>query len=106
MSEGATVEEGDPVLVSLRPSAITLHTERPDHTSTRNVWVGRVAAMEGLADRVRIEVQGAPTALVDVTHAAVTELRVDVGTEVWLSAKATEMEAYATGPKRSGSATL
>ncbi|HET7350998.1 MAG TPA: ABC transporter ATP-binding protein [Marmoricola sp.] len=107
VSEGATVEEGHPVLVSLRPSAITLHTERPDHTSTRNVWRGRVAAMEGLADRVRIEVHGTPPALVDVTHAAVTELGVDVGAEVWLSAKATEMEAYAEGaPRRTETTTL
>jgi hypothetical protein len=36
----------------------------------------------------------------------VSELAVDVGTEVWLSAKATEMEAYATGSKHSESATL
>ena len=83
------------VLVSLRPSAITLHTERPEHTSTRNVWSGRVAAMEVLADRVRLQVQGEPTALVDVTPAAVAELRLAPGADVWLSAKATEAEAYA-----------
>ena len=37
-----------------RPNAITVHTEWPEHTSTRNVWPGRVAAMEVLADRDRI----------------------------------------------------
>ena len=65
------------------------------------------AKAEGLADRVRVEVHGAPPALVDVTHAAVTELGVDVGAQVWLSAKATEMEAYAEGgPRRRGTPTL
>ena len=84
-----------PALVSLRPSAITVHTEHPEHTSTRNVWFGRVAAMEVLADRVRLQVAGEPSVLADVTPAAVAELGLDVGRDVWLSAKATEVEAYA-----------
>ena len=84
-----------PVLVALRPSAITVHTGHPEHTSTRNVWPGRVRAMEVLADRVRLEVAGAPPALADVTPAAVAELDLHVGQDVWLSAKATETEAYA-----------
>ena len=84
-----------PVLVSLRPSAVTVHTGHPEHTSTRNVWPGRVAAMEVLADRVRLQVAGSPSALADVTPAAVAELDLEVGREVWLSAKATEVEAYA-----------
>ena len=83
------------MLVSARPSSITLHTERPEHTSTRNVWSGRLAGMEVLADRVRLQVEGAPSALVDVTTAAVAELRLAPGAGVWLSAKATEVEAYA-----------
>jgi molybdate transport system ATP-binding protein len=91
----ATESPQGPVLVSLRPSAITVHTEHPEHTSTRNVWPGRVAAMEVLGDRVRLQVTGAPAALADVTPAAVAELDLEVGREVWLSAKATEVEAYA-----------
>jgi molybdate transport system ATP-binding protein len=83
------------VFVSLRPSAITVHTEHPEHTSTRNVWPGRVAAMEVLADRVRLQLAGKPDVLADVTTAAVAELGLEVGGEIWLSAKATEVEAYA-----------
>lgn len=86
------------VLVSLRPSAITLHTERPEHTSTRNVWSGPVAGMEVLADRVRLQVLGEPAALVDLTPASVAELGIVPGREVWLSAKATELEVYAGLP--------
>ncbi len=91
----ATQAPGGRVLVSLRPSSINVHTELPGHTSTRNVWEGTVADMELLADRVRLQVQGLPSALVDVTAAAVSELGLDVGRAVWLSAKATEAEAYA-----------
>jgi molybdate transport system ATP-binding protein len=93
--EVATQAPSGPVLVSLRPSAITVHTEHPDHTSTRNVWTGRVASMEVLADRVRLQLAGDPPALVDVTPASVAELDLEVGHDVWLSAKATELEAYA-----------
>ena len=91
----ATDAPAGPVLVSLRPSALTVHTERPVHTSTRNVWAGEVVDLEALADRVRLQVGGLPAALVDVTHAAVADLGLEVGVRVWLSAKATEVEAYA-----------
>ena len=73
-----------------------MHTERPEHTSTRNVWPGRVTAMEVLADRVRLQVGGAPSALADVTPGGRRRARTwRSGSEVWLSAKATEVEAYA-----------
>jgi molybdate transport system ATP-binding protein len=87
--------EGRRVLVVLRPSAITIHTERPTHASPRNVWKGTVAALELLADRVRVQVEATPPALVDISAAAVAELALRPGTQVWLSAKATETEAYA-----------
>ena len=90
----ATSAPSGRVLVSLRPSSVTVHTERPEHTSTRNLWHGSVTDLQPLTDRVRLRVQGLPPALVDVTHAAVSELHLDVGRTVWLSAKATEAEAY------------
>ncbi len=82
------------VLVALRPSAVTVHDHHPERASTRNVWPGTVTGMELLADRVRIEVSGKPPALVDVTPGAVAELGLEPGREVWLTAKATETEAY------------
>jgi molybdate transport system ATP-binding protein len=82
------------VLVALRPTAIALHTGEPSHGSPRNVWRGRVAGLELLTDRVRVQVTGTPGALVDVTAAAVAELGLAEGTEVWLSAKATEVDYY------------
>ncbi len=87
--------QGARVLVAIRPTAIALHTTKPDHASPRNVWAGTVAGMELLTDRVRIEVTGAPSALVDITPGAVHELNLAAGTEVWLSAKATDIDIYA-----------
>ena len=82
------------MLVGLRPSAVTLHTTRPEHASPRNVWPGTVEHLELLGDRVRVQVAGTPAALVDVTPAAVAELALTPGQPVWLSAKATETVAY------------
>jgi molybdate transport system ATP-binding protein len=83
-----------PVLVGLRPSAISIHTARPSHASPRNVWQGTVVGLELLADRVRVQVDATPPALVDISSAAVADLALRPGTGVWLSAKATETEAY------------
>jgi molybdate transport system ATP-binding protein len=83
-----------PLLVAVRPSAIVLHTSRPEHTSARNVWPGAVTGLEPLADRVRVEGAGAPGALVDVTPDAVADLRLAEGRSVWLSVKATEVDVY------------
>ena len=82
------------VLVGLRPSAITIHTARPTQASPRNVWRGTVAALELLADRVRVQVDATPSANVDISAAAVADLALRPGTGVWMSAKATETEAY------------
>ncbi len=83
-----------PVLVGLRPSAITIHTAPPTHSSPRNVWKGTVTGLEQLTDRVRVQVDATPPALVDISAAAVADLALQPGTAVWLSAKATETEAY------------
>lgn len=85
---------GSQVLVALRPSAIAVHTDRPQHASPRNVWEGTIVALEMMADRVRAQVEGSPDALVDLTPAAITELDLRPGVRVWLTAKATDVDVY------------
>jgi molybdate transport system ATP-binding protein len=92
------VAVGGRVLVGLRPSSIAMYAARPDQVSARNVWSGTVRGFELLADRVRVEVRGDPDALVDITPAALADLGLRPGSEVWLSAKATETEAYPEPP--------
>ncbi|MBV9822381.1 MAG: ABC transporter ATP-binding protein [Actinobacteria bacterium] len=91
---GGGAAAGTRVLLAVRPSAISLHTEQPRAGSPRNVWPGTVAGVELLTDRVRVQVDGSPPALVDVTPDAVAELSLAAGSAVWLSAKATEIECY------------
>jgi molybdate transport system ATP-binding protein len=92
--------EAGPVLVAVRPNAIAIHTARPDHSSPRNVWAGVVTGLELLTDRVRAQVTGTPSALVDLTPDAVADLDLVEGRHVWLSAKATDLDVY-TEPQRS-----
>ncbi len=87
-------EERGEVLVALRPSAVTVSTEAPRPSSARNTWPATIAGLTLLTDRVRLDLDGRPSALVDVTPAAVAELGLDAGREVWLSAKAVDLEVY------------
>ena len=94
-SDGSdTLGVGQPTLVALAPSAIAVHLERPTALSAQNVWPGRIRGVETLRDRIRLDVDGAPPALVDITQAAFAQLGLDLGATVWLSAKATEVVAY------------
>jgi molybdate transport system ATP-binding protein len=88
------VGPADTVLAALRPNAIAVHTTAPEHSSPRNAWPGTVVALEMLTDRVRVEVAGEPTALVDLTPDAVADLGLSEGSAVWLSAKATDVDVY------------
>jgi molybdate transport system ATP-binding protein len=82
------------VLVAVRPSAVVVSTEPPRPSSARNTWPATVTGLTMLADRVRLDLEGKPSALVDVTPAAVAELSLTSGSQVWLTAKATDLEVY------------
>jgi molybdate transport system ATP-binding protein len=92
-------QHGD-VLVAVRPSAIVVSTERPQHASARNAWPAKITGLTLLADRVRLDLDGQPSALVDVTPAAVAELSLDPGSQVWLTVKATDLEIYTPRDKQ------
>ena len=94
---GTIVASGAPdgrVLAALRPSAITVHTAPPEHSSARNVWPATVRTLAPLGDRVRVGTGGEREATIDVTAAAVAELGLAPGVPVWLAAKATDVTAY------------
>lgn len=88
---------GDPVLVAVRPSSISLHPHEPGPGSARNRWRGTVTGLDLLADRVRVSVDGTVPAAVDITPGALAELRLVEGSQVWASVKATEVLTYPQG---------
>jgi molybdate transport system ATP-binding protein len=82
------------VLVAMRPSAVVISSQRPQPSSARNTWPAKVTGLTLLADRVRLDLDGQPRALVDITPAAVAELSLGPGSPVWLTVKATDLEVY------------
>ena len=82
------------VLVAVRPSAIVVSNQHPQSSSARNTWPAKITGLTLLADRVRLDLEGQPPALVDITPAAVADLSLSPGSQVWLSVKATELEVY------------
>jgi molybdate transport system ATP-binding protein len=85
-----------PVLLTFAPSAVSLHRTRPEG-SARNAWPGRVSGVEHHGASVRVAVDARPTVLADVTTAAVAELDLVPGREVWASVKATEVHVDPLG---------
>jgi molybdate transport system ATP-binding protein len=83
------------VLVAVRPSAVVVSRQHPQPSSARNSWPARITGLTLLADRVRLDLEGQPPVLVDVTPAAVAELSLHPGSRVWLTVKATDLEVYA-----------
>jgi molybdate transport system ATP-binding protein len=84
--------DGD-VFVAFPPAAVALYVDRPAG-SPRNVWPVRVTGVERYGDRVRVQLDGEPAVVADVTPAAAVELDLVAGKGLWASVKATETHAY------------
>ncbi len=94
---GASLQSADgvdgEVFAVIHPRAVALHRARPEG-SPRNVWRGRASALDFQGDRVRVRVEGEMTIIAEVTPAAVSDLDLAEGGEVWVSVKATEISVY------------
>ncbi|MEY9848159.1 ABC transporter ATP-binding protein [Streptacidiphilus sp. MAP5-3] len=82
-----------PVFVAFPPAAVTVHGSRPD-TSARNQWPVTVVGMELHGDQVRLDLAGPLRLTADLTPAAVAELAIGEGSEVWAAVKAAQTRAY------------
>jgi molybdate transport system ATP-binding protein len=94
---GVTLQSADgadgEVFAVIHPRAVALHRVRPEG-SPRNVWRGRASALDFQGDRVRVGIEGEMPIVAEVTPAAVRELGLAEGGEVWVSVKATEITVY------------
>ncbi len=88
--------DGDRFL-SFSPSAVTVSPRQPEG-SARHRWPGTVTSLAPHGDAVRLLVTGEHELLADVTPAAVAELALSPGREVWLSVKETAVRSYAAEP--------
>ncbi len=98
LESGGVVVTADPVAgdvyVAIQPHSVSLHRAHPEG-SPRNVWRGRVRGADLLGDRVRIHVDGPVPVVAEVTAAAVGELGLHDGVDVWATVKATDLSVYA-----------
>jgi molybdate transport system ATP-binding protein len=81
------------VFAVIHPRAVALHLRRPEG-SPRNVWAGRADEIELIGDRARVRVLGRLPLVAEVTPAALLDLRLVEGSEVWVSFKATDVSIY------------
>jgi molybdate transport system ATP-binding protein len=97
LDDGGVITTAHPttgaVFVVFPPTAVSLHRTRPDG-SPRNTWLAEVTGIEQHADTVRVRLTGELDLLADVTTAAVAELALLPGQQVWVSVKATETTTY------------
>jgi molybdate transport system ATP-binding protein len=92
MIAAAAAESGE-VFAVIHPRAVALHQRRPEG-SPRNAWPGRVSGIELLGGRVRVRIEGEVPLVAEVTPAAISDLKVEEGGEVWVSFKSTDVGVY------------
>ena len=88
----AAAESGE-VFAVIHPRAVAIHRGRPEG-SPRNVWPGKASNIELMGNRVRVRIDGDVPLVAEVTPAALKELDLVEGGEVWLSFKATDVMVY------------
>lgn len=95
--DGPRLDTIDPldgeVFVAFPPSAVALFRSRPDG-SPRNLWQGRIAAIERHGDSVRVRLDVPLPVAAEITPAALADLGLLEGDPVWVAVKATETHAY------------
>lgn len=88
------VDAGDGAVFALvHPRSVSLYVERPQG-SPRNVWRGVATSLDAVGDRVRVCVEGPLTLVAEITNAALADLGLVGGEEVWVSFKAAEVDVY------------
>jgi molybdate transport system ATP-binding protein len=81
---------GAPAAAIFRPASVSVFLQLPGG-SPRNHWPARIAVLEPGTAAVRLRTTGGRAVAADVTPAAVADLGLTQGLEVFLSVKATEV---------------
>ena len=88
-----SVETDGTVVAVIRPQAISLHTGKPEG-SARNVWRTSVTRVDAHGEHVRVDLAGPPPLSAAITPAAIAELGIEPGREIWASVKATDVSVH------------
>jgi molybdate transport system ATP-binding protein len=72
-----------PTLAVIAPAAVVVSRQRPEREEV-NTWQGRVSAVDLMGDRVRVRIDGTPAITAEVPPAAVDQLKLDEGGDLWI----------------------
>ncbi len=89
----ATTPSAGIALAIVHPRSVALHRQPPGG-SPRNVAAGHVVGIESLGDRVRVRVDGPVPLVAEITPAALHDLGLEQGSEVWTAVKATDITVF------------
>jgi len=82
-----------PTLAVIAPAGVAVSRQRPEGKEW-NAWLGKVSAVDLMGDRVRVHVDGTPAITAEVPPAAVDELRLDDGGELWAYVEPAAITTY------------
>jgi molybdate transport system ATP-binding protein len=82
-----------PTLALISPAAVSVSRQRPDEQK-QNTWPGQISAVDLMGDRVRVRIDGAPPITAEVPPAAVDELKLDDGGELWACVSPADITVY------------
>jgi molybdate transport system ATP-binding protein len=82
-----------PVLAVIAPAGVSVHRQRPEGQE-HNTWPGQISAVDLMGDRVRVRMDGTPAITGEVLPAAVDELKLDDGGELWASIDPAAITVY------------
>jgi molybdate transport system ATP-binding protein len=82
-----------PVLAVVAPSRVSVFRQRPERPA-QNIWPGQVSAVDLMGDRVRVRIDGKPAITAEVQPAAVDELKLDDGGELWACVDSSAITVY------------
>jgi molybdate transport system ATP-binding protein len=82
-----------PILAVIAPAGVPVSRQRPDG-SEQNTWPGEISAVDLMGDRVRVRIEGTPPITAEVPPAAVDELKLDDGGQLWVSVNPAAITVY------------
>src|SRR5215468_8046436 len=82
-----------PLLAVIPPAAVSVSRQRPEG-GENNIWPGDISAVDLMGDRVRVRTEGTPAITAEVPPAAVDELKLDDGGELWASVDPAAITVY------------
>ena len=82
-----------PVFAVVPPAKVSVARHRPERQE-ENTWPGQISAVDLMGDRVRVRVDGTPAITAEVQPAAVDELKLDEGGEIWAWVDSSDISTY------------